>query len=209
MWLGPAPWSPYHPLRCIFNFRYWMDYGSGYIADNGCHMFSVVSWAMGTDRTGPVTVEATGRQDPNNLYDAPVDLSVRYEFADPAFVMTWEQAPGRGLNLEFVGAQATLSGFWGFNVTRGEADLSPTRPNELHLHESNNHFGNWFDCIASRQRPACDVEIGHRVTTWSHLGNIAYLTGRKLKWDPVAERFVGDDEANRLLHRAYREPWRL
>jgi myo-inositol 2-dehydrogenase / D-chiro-inositol 1-dehydrogenase len=54
-----------------------------------------------------------------------------------------------------------------------------------------------------------DVEIGHRTTCWSHLGNLAYQLGRKLQWDPAAEQFVGDEEANRLLHLAYRAPWRL
>ena len=54
-----------------------------------------------------------------------------------------------------------------------------------------------------------DVEIGHRVTCWSHLGNIAYLLARKLRWDPATEQFVGDDEADRLIQAAYREPWRL
>ena len=54
-----------------------------------------------------------------------------------------------------------------------------------------------------------DVEIGHRVTCWSHLGNIAYILGRKLRWDPATERFLGDDQANRMLHASYREPWRL
>jgi len=54
-----------------------------------------------------------------------------------------------------------------------------------------------------------DVEIGHRVTCWSHLGNIAYLLGRKVRWDPAAERFLDDAQANLLLDVAYREPWRL
>ena len=52
-------------------------------------------------------------------------------------------------------------------------------------------------CIATRRRPVMDVEIGHRITCWSHLGNIAYLLGRKLRWDPVAEHFLGDEEADR------------
>ena len=46
-----------------------------------------------------------------------------------------------------------------------------------------------------------DVEIGHRITCWSHLGNIAYLLGRKLRWDPVAEHFLGDEEADRAWRR--------
>lgn len=209
MWLGPAPWAKYHPLRCHFSFRWFMDYGSGSVADNGVHMFGVVSWAMGTDQTGPVTIEATGRQEPNNLFDAPVEMSVRYEFADPAFVMIWEQPGGGKLNLEFIGSDATLSGFWNWEVTRGEADLSPTRTEELHLDRSDSHSGNWLECIATRRRPIMDVEIGHRITCWSHLGNIAYRLGRKLRWDPAAERFPDDEQANRLLQAAYREPWRL
>jgi predicted dehydrogenase len=207
LWLGPAPWAPYHPARCHFSFRYFMDYGSGALADNGVHMFGVVSWAMGTDHTGPVTIEATGRQAPNNLYDVPTDLRVRYKFADPPFEMIWEQ-PGEGkLNLEFIGEKATLSGFWDFQITRGQADLSPTRDEELHLERSDSHSGNWLTCITTRRLPVMDVEIGHRVTTWSHLGNIAYLLGRNLRWDPACERFVGDEEANRRLGVAYREPW--
>ena len=166
-----------------------MDYGSGALADNGVHMFGVVSWAMGTDRTGPVAIEATGRRASDNLYDVPVEMRVRYEFADPPFVMLWEQPGGGNLNLEFVGSQATLSGFWDFQVSRGSADLSPTRGDEIRLEQSDSHSGNWLECIATRRRPVMDVEIGHRITCWSHLGNIAYLVGRKLRWDPVSERF--------------------
>ena len=209
LWLGPAPWADYHPARCHFTYRYFMDYGGGALADNGVHMFGVVSWAMGADHTGPVSIEAAGRQAPNNLYDVPVELRVRFEFADPPFTMLWEQPGSGSLNLEFVGSQATLSGFWDFRVSQGQADLGPTRADEIHLERSDSHSGNWLECIATRRRPVMDVEIGHRVTCWSHLGNIAYLVGRKLHWDPAAERFVGDEEANRLLGTAYREPWRL
>jgi predicted dehydrogenase len=209
LWLGPAPWAAYHPLRCHFTFRWFMDYGGGSLADNGVHMFGVVSWAMAADDTGPVTIEATGRQVSDNLYDAPVEMTVRYQFADPAFEMIWEQPGSGNLNVEFVGSAATLSGFSNFAVTKGEADLSPTRPDEIQLKRSDNHSGNWLECIATRRRPVMDVEIGHRVTTWSHLGNIAYLLGRRLRWDPASESFPEDDEANRLLHAPYREPWRV
>ena len=209
LWLGPAPWVAYHPARCHFSFRYFMDYGGGAITDNGVHMFSVVSWAMGTDHTGPVSIEATGRDAPNNLYDVPVEMRVKYEFADPKFTMIWEQPGSGNLSLDFIGSQATLSGFWDFKVSKGQADLSPTGKDELHLERSDSHSGNWLQCIATRARPVMDVEIGHRATCWSHLANIAYRVGRKVRWDPVAERIIGDDEANRLLATAYREPWRL
>jgi predicted dehydrogenase len=208
LWLGPAPWAAYHPARCHFTFRYFDDYGGGAIADNGVHMFSVVSWALGADRTGPVSIEASGVQRPNNLYDVPVEMRVRYEFVDPPCTVLWEQPGGGGLNLDFVGDQATLSGFWDFRITKGQADLSPTRPSELRLEQSDSHSDNWLQCIATRRLPVMDVEIGHRVTCWSHLGNIAYRLRRKLRWDPAAEHFLDDPEANRMLQVAYREPWR-
>ena len=209
LWLGPAPWAAYHPKRCLFNFRFWVDYGGGFIADNGAHMFGVVCWAMGLDRTGPTTVEATGTEASDNLYDVPVEMTVRYEFADPPFVLTWTQKPGVGLNMQFVGTEGTLNGFFRPSLTQGSPDLSPTRPNEVRLYESDDHIGNWFNCVRTRRRPACDVATGHRITSLPHLGNIAYRVGRKIRWDPVAERILGDGEASRLLDEPYREPWRM
>jgi predicted dehydrogenase len=209
LWLGPAPWAPYAPQRCHFSFRFFMDYAGGFICDNGAHMFSVISWALGTDATGPTTIEGTARWAPNNLYDVPAEMSVRYEFTDPPLTMTWEQPGEGGLSMQLIGTRGTFTGFFGPTLTQGEADLSPTRSSEIQLARSDNHFGNWLDCIATRRRPVGDVEIGHRVCSWSHLGNIACIVGRKLRWDPVAERFPDDEEANRLLARPFREPWSL
>ena len=209
LWLGPAPWAPYHPNRCLFNFRFWMDYAGGFITDNGTHMMGVVSWAMGADATGPVSIEAAAKHNPQCLYDVPSELTVRYEFENPRFTLLWEQ-PGEGkLNMQFVGPQATVDGFFRPTLVKGDADLSPTRGGEVRLAESNDHFADWLGCVQSRKRPVYDVEIGHRVTSWSHLGNIAWLVGRKLRWDPARECFPDDPEANRFLQRPYREPWRL
>ncbi len=216
MWLGPSPWVPYNPLRCPWNFRWFMQYAGGYMTDWGAHMISVISWAMGTDETGPVAVEGTGTRDYESFWDVPVDMNLTYRFESPSpFEMTWEQ-PGDGghggpeFGMQFIGHNATITEFFGrHTVDRGEPDLSPTRPDEIHLYASNNHHVNWLDCIVSRKRPIVDVEIGHRMTCWCHLGNIAYTLGRKVHWDPVAEHFLDDDAANRQLHYAYRQPWHL
>ena len=71
------------------------------------------------------------------------------------------------------------------------------------------HAKNFIECVRSRQRPAADVEIGHKATIVGHLGNIAYRTGRKLRWDAAKEEIVGDVEANALLGRTARKPWDL
>jgi hypothetical protein len=84
-------------------------------------------------------------------------------------------------------------------------DLMRRRPRDF----DDNHIKNWLDCIKSRARPNADVEIGHRAATVCHLGNIARWTGRKLRWDPLQEDFIGDKEASRFLDRVRREPWTL
>ena len=86
---------------------------------------------------------------------------------------------------------------------------TPTLPDEVRLYRAGSNKGNWLECIRTRRRPICDVEIGCRSVTVCHLGNIAYWLNRPLRWDPVREEFPGDEEANRWLDRAKREPWRI
>jgi hypothetical protein len=82
-------------------------------------------------------------------------------------------------------------------------------PNDTQLYKSDHHHMNWLDCIQSRKRCICDVEIGHRSVTICHLGNIAIWLGRELHWDPKKEQFVNDPEANTMLSRPRRAPWHL
>jgi hypothetical protein len=83
---------------------------------------------------------------------------------------------------------------------------------EIHLHQcppGGHEVGDFLTAVRTRAKPGADVEIGHRSVTVGHLGNIAYRLRRPLKWDPVKEEFLGDEEANRMRSRAMREPWRL
>ncbi|HEX4150535.1 MAG TPA: hypothetical protein VHY20_16170, partial [Pirellulales bacterium] len=80
---------------------------------------------------------------------------------------------------------------------------------DTRLDVSTDHHENWLDCIASRARPICDVEIGHRSATVCHLGNIAMQMRRELHWDPQKEQFVGDDQANLMVSKPMRSPWHL
>src|ERR1035441_8031212 len=78
-----------------------------------------------------------------------------------------------------------------------------------HLYKSYSHTKDFLDCMRSRKKPICDVEIGCRSVTVCHLGNLAYWHHRHLQWDPVKERFVGDEEANQWLDRPKRAPWQV
>ncbi|MGC8832750.1 MAG: Gfo/Idh/MocA family protein, partial [Armatimonadota bacterium] len=84
----------------------------------------------------------------------------------------------------------------------------PLPSNAVRLYVSNDHMGNFIDCIRTRKQPICHAEIGHRSVTVCHIGNISLrLGGRKLEWDPKRERFKGDAEANKMLSRPARKPW--
>lgn len=218
LWLGPAPWAPYHPKRCHFHFRWFMDYGGGFLRDRGNHALSIVSWLMDNDGyRGRVTVEASGTEFREGFYDVPATLSVKWEFTDPEWTLTWTQPgtpnprfPGdwgatyRGGRDELV----VLAGDGGCEVEQKAKDYSPP-PGGFQAFESPGHFQNWLDCIRTGERPVMDVETGHHVVTLCNLGNIAWRLGRKVVFDFAAERFVDDPAADRFLSEPYRSPWTL
>ena len=195
LWLGPAPWAPYHPYRCSSAYgldgkgwRTWYDYSGGMMTDWGGHNFGGAMYAAQLDTTGPVEVIP-----PENKRRG----LLTYVFANG---IRMYRGGGRSGALHFVG-------------TLGEAPgpaQPPTRPNPLRQYKGAGGIqGDFLYGVKTRERPFRDVEFAHRVATVCHLGNIAYLLNRPLKWDPVKEEFPGDAEANRLLDRPKREPWRL
>jgi hypothetical protein len=82
-------------------------------------------------------------------------------------------------------------------------------PGEIHLPESRDHHGNWLEAIRSRQQPIAPVEVAHRSCSACLLHHIAMKTGRRLRWDPLHERFHDDDEANAMLSRPQRWPYAI
>ena len=83
----------------------------------------------------------------------------------------------------------------------------PLQPNEVHLYRSTSHSGNFLECVRTRKQPICDANVAHRAASALLLGGVAKQLKRRLKWDPQAEQFVKDDEANRMLSIAKRPPW--
>jgi predicted dehydrogenase len=205
LWLGPAPRADYSPGRCHYQFRWFYDYSGGKLTDWGAHHNDIVQWALGADGGGPVEVEGVARFASEGMSDTPVEFDVNYRYASGVTL----HCTSKGENgVTFYGSRGTLF------VSRGTIRADPpelleTPPGAgpVRLYESPNHHTDWIECMRTRQRPICDVEIGHRSATVCHLGNIAIRLGRKLAWDPALERFVGDEEADRLISKPMRSPW--
>lgn len=207
MWLGPAPWRPYNSDIAPDvdwdgwpNWRNYRDYAGGMMTDWGAHHFDIAQWGLGMDDTGPT-----------NIYppDGGEMKQLTYIYDSGTVMYHGGGTPSR-TGVEFIGTEGRVM------VNRGYIETDPISlmnerpgPGEIRLEDSPGHHTNWLNCIETRERPICDVGIGHRSATVCHIGNIAYWLKRPLKWDPEAQEFIDDAEANRLLMRPMRAPWRV
>jgi len=206
LWLGPAPWEPYTKARCHYNFRFIRDYSGGQVTNWGSHHNDIAQWGNGTELTGPLEVEGCGEYPTDGLFNVVLTHHFECRYANGVKLV----CSTKGGGVRFEGTEG-----WVY-VNRGRIDAHPKSlltsiigPNEVRLYESRSHKRNFIDCIKTRAAPIASAEIGHRSATVCHLGNIAMLLGRKVQWDPERERFVNDPEADRMISRPMRAPWRL
>jgi len=213
LWLGPAPFAPYTEKRCHWNFRWILDYSGGQVTDWGAHHIDIAHWGMGADRTGPIEVFGEGAF-PDGLWDAATTYRFTCRYRSGLEMLVASN------NFIRQGVRFIASHRW-VHVTRaGLAASDPAilkekiGPNETHLaspHEGHRqgHRRNFLDCVRTRREPLTPVEVGHHSLIPAHLGNIAMILRRPIRWDPEAERTIGDPEAARMLSRPMREPWHL
>jgi len=231
LWLGPRAERPFQENIAPYKFRWWIDYSSQ-VANNGVHFIDIFrmmlkensptdvcamggKFAVNDDRTIPDTMHVTWLFPSGRLLEfSHYEANSNPITAVPAFV-------------EFRGSNGTLS------INDGRYVVTPENPGQFqakgermkavevtnagnrdqNLDITALHARNFIDCVKSRALPYTDVEEGHISTTMSLIANISLAVGQRLKWDPVAERFVGNEEfvqaANAMLHYEYRAPWKL
>jgi len=219
-WLGQAPSAEYFTERCHTTFRWWFDYSGGPVTDWGAHHNDIARWGIGLD--GPVGVEARvvtpplpdGFTTPSEFeatltWANGVTQTVKTTTADSPFGQVLDEN-GQRNGVKFTGTDGWI---W---VNRDEISATekhlltePLPDNAVRLEVSNDHMGNFFDCVRSRRDPIAKVENGHRSACIGHLIIIALRTGRKLEWNPEKEIFTGDGarEANVHLARKMRAPY--
>src|SRR5262245_46928213 len=221
MWLGPANKVPFnanrfgvHPDR-YSSFRYFWDYAGGMMTDWGVHHIDIIQMIMGVDTPQAITAMG-GKFAVRDNRDTPDTLSVTYEY--PGFISTYENREcngqnlnGRGYGILFHGTEAS------FFIHREAYEIVPERERrgiaasrvENANRQGETHIRNFLDCIKSRQLPTSDIEIGHRSTSTSLLGNVALRSSRRIVWNGKTEKIEGDQTGAKLLTREYRKPWKL
>ena len=219
-WQGQAPAFDYVKQRCFTTFRYWYEYSGGTMTDWGAHHNDIAYWAIGVLAPDKVESKALAQPIPggyttfseyevNYTYSNGVRLNIKTTKDDSIFGSVVNK-DGQRNGIRFEGTEGWI---W---VNRDEITASdphllttPLPENAVRLYKSNNHMGNFFDCVRSRALPICDAETGHRSATMCHLGAISLRTGLSLKWDSGAEKFVGwhSHAANRYLKREMRAPY--
>jgi predicted dehydrogenase len=222
-WLGPTPKVPYLHKKddqrvltnCHYEFRWWYQFSGGRMTDWGAHMIDIAQWALGKDGSGPVAVAATGTppaKEPN-AYSCHPDYEVTYTYGDGTTLIAHGKGQERGdRSIKFLGE----NGQWIF-VQRDKIEARdrklleeplPASAPQLYPSRPTDHMGNFLDCVKSRQQPICDVTVGASSVIVCHIGVIALRTGKHLRWDPAKHRF-DDAEANQMLSRPMRAPWKL
>ena len=211
MWLGPAPKRPFNPNRFHFTFRWFWDYAGGLMTDWGVHLLDYALFGMNV--TAPKSIMASGGKFgyPDDACETPDLLQTIYTFDD--FTVMWDHAIGiddgaygRTHGLGFVGEKGTLV------IDRGGWEVIPEKVNGKQRMEAvplkKAYVKNHLECIKARTPEKChaSIQIGAHIAKFSHLGNIAYRTGKKLTWDGVT---FHDAEADAYLCKEYRNPWKL
>lgn len=221
LWLGPRPERPFNLNIAPYKFRWWNAYSSQ-MANWGAHYLDAMRWVLG--ETAPAAVSALGGVFAvHDCRSIPDTAQAVFEHASGTLTLfstleaSGQPLLGRG-EIEFRGTLGTA--YVSMNrieivPERGGAFQDPKprmKPIELSNRDSygeldSGHVRNFLVCVKSRQRPVCDVEDGHRSTTYAHLANIALATRARLEWDAQAERFTNHDAANEMLDCEYRKPW--
>ena len=218
MWLGCTPKVPYteervHPQNSITDRPGWLridSYCLGMITGWGSHHVDIAHWGLGLDATGPATIEGKGEYPADGYFDVPVkyDFTCRYESGVEINITDGSK---NRMGTKWIGED----GRWIF-VTRGGLEASSPGllkeeigAEEIQLIKSTGHQRNFVECVKTRRTTVTPAEYAHRSISVGLLGEIAMVTGRKIRWNPEKEEIAGDPAASALLMRPYREPWKL
>jgi predicted dehydrogenase len=211
-WVGPAEMVPFNENRFHYKWHWNWNFGTGDMGNDGAHQIDQARWALGTDL--PKRVSGSGAkyyfQDDQQTPDT---MNLTFDYGGKGLI--WEMRIWHDYGLEGLDNGVAVYGTEGFlhigrwNRKWGHRlfDKAGKLVDEQQDGLPDFHMQNFIDCVISRKRPNCDIEIGHLSSAHCHLGNIVHRTGRNVAFNSVNESIPNDPEAHALLHRKYRNHW--
>lgn len=203
-WLGQAPWAPYSPLRVALWRNDWGTSG-GPIVDMGPHFLETAQWAHDSELSGPVEFEGTGEFPKEGFANVPFVVNVTARYADGVRIVM--DSGEKAVRFDGDAGWIRVDDFGGITAEPKSILQARRVVAKVGYTYMAGHIRNFLDCVKWRRLTASHPEISHRVHTIAHCANICLRLRRKIQWDPERERFVGDEDANRLIARAMRVPW--
>ena len=213
MWLGPAPYEEYTPVRCHGTYRHFLDYSGGVFADFWCHIADIMF--MSVHPKGLYSIESRGERPNDGIADAPKWIDVDFKFNDLDVFWTTipPEAPGADkmhIGAHFEGTDGTLTcDYTSRFIKIGNEILTDLPDVPVTLPRSPGHQQNFIDALKSGSIPESNLHYAREMTIPMHLALISFRLKRKLVWDSEKEDFTGDRAASYLLSREYRKPWTL
>jgi predicted dehydrogenase len=220
LWLGPAPYRPFHTSHFHFNWRFWWDFGGGQLADFWCHYVDLVFWAL--KLKAPTTVAAQGEKGHDGDNECPNFMRIDYTFPamgkQPPVHMTWYQGGwkpkgaevyGKGSAVLFEGADGRLLADYGSKKLFLEGGQE-AKPVEQSIPNSIGHHKEWIEAVKGNGKTTCHFEYGGALAEAGLLGNVSYRVGKKkLDWDAEKLKATNCPEADQYIRREYRKGWVL
>jgi predicted dehydrogenase len=227
-WLGSTPEVDYTEIRvhpqASFDRPGWLrceQFGAGMITGWGAHHVDTAHWGMDMEHSGPVEIWGSAEFPKSGLWNVHGKFLTHARYANGVTMDISGEFPN---GVKFIGTEGWIFVARDAAVTSSDPSFgqkpmpalsasnpkildSIIGPNEIHLRRSEEQHGDWLESIRSRKAPSAPAEVGHRACSTCLLHHAAMKTGRHLKWDPKAERFIGDDAANALLSRPQRKPY--
>jgi len=198
-WLGPAPFKPYHPHRVHQTFRGYWDYDGGGLGDMGMHYLDPVQYLLEKDSTSPVEIVNDAPQQHPDACGSWRRISLKY--ADGCEIVL--DGENRDVDAPFLEGPAG-------KLYRGfRSDIPDIRGKAAALPDPEPQVTDFAEAVRTRTKFTLNEENAHRTCTIVNLAKIAVRLGRPLRFDPDGQRFVGDEEANRLIDEPMRAPWRM
>jgi len=214
-WIGPSRMEPHIAVRVFQNWRWNYNTGGGQLLDWIGHHGDIGHWGIGNDDTiGPAEIEGQGEfPAANAIWNTCTKYRITAQYPNDLEVVIAGGHNDIKSGTKWIGADGWVwvnrgNAFESSNPAWAESRRLPDDQRKVKLYESTDHWGNFLDCVKSRKPTITPVEVAHHSAIPGHLGLIAMMVGRKIKWDAKQEVIVGDAEASKLLSRPYREPWK-